>query len=145
MLFDREPQWPTHTNIRLVMTGGRDYTDREFVYYVLDYINEAQGVALLIHGKARGADTFAHEWALSRNVLIDPYPISREDWRRYGKRYGSIRNGHMIEYGRPEAAVAFPGRNGTANMIMQCHRAGLYVWEPPPSFMRCRFASGVGN
>lgn len=141
MFFDHEPRWPEHNLIRLVMTGGRKYKDREFVYYVLDYINEAQGVAVLIHGYARGADTFAHEWAKARDVRVAPYPISREEWRRYGKRAGSIRNGHMIEYGRPDACVAFPGENGTANMTMQCRSAGLYVWEPPVTFMAGRFAS----
>jgi hypothetical protein len=38
------------------------------------------------------------------------------DWNRLGPGAGHIRNQRMIDEGKPDAAVAFPGGTGTADM-----------------------------
>jgi len=38
----------------------------------------------------------------------------------------------MIDDGKPDGVVAFPGGTGTADMIRRAKKAGLKVWEPYP-------------
>lgn len=110
--------------LRVLACGGRDYTDRERVYQVLDQVHAKRGIALLIHGAARGADNLAGDWAKARGVEAAPYPA---DWTRDGRAAGPIRNQRMLDEGKPGGVVAFPGGTGTAHMIRISREAGLGV------------------
>ena len=69
----------------------------------------------IISGGADGADKLAEDWAVINYCQWKTFPA---DWRRYGKAAGPIRNQQMIDKGKPDLVVAFPGGRGTANMIM---------------------------
>src|SRR4051812_39035813 len=97
--------------MRIVVTGGRDYDDITAVDRALTAVHRKHGIDVLIQGGARGADYFCASWAAGHNVPVDSYPA---DWNRHGKRAGILRNQQMIDEGRPDAAVAFPGGRGTA-------------------------------
>lgn len=79
---------------------------------------------VLIQGGARGADSAAHDWAVSRWVPQEEYPA---DWGKYGKRAGYIRNVEMLEKGKPDVVVAFPGGKGTAMMEDLASKRGVTV------------------
>lgn len=113
--------------VRLLVCGGRDYADRGHVFAVLDRIQRVRGVAVVIHGAARGADALAGEWARSRGVEQIACPA---DWRRDGKAAGPIRNQSMIDLHHPTGAVAFPGGSGTGDMVRRAVRAGIGVLMP---------------
>lgn len=51
---------------RVLVCGGRDYADAKSLGMVLDAAHSANPIVCLIHGAARGADTLAADWALSR-------------------------------------------------------------------------------
>lgn len=110
--------------MRVLVTGGRNYTDVERIYSALD----ALGVTLLIHGGASGADTEAGRWADFHGVPCMVFPAP---WAHHGRAAGPIRNGWMLEYGRPDLVVAFPGGRGTANMVKQARDRGVEVREVP--------------
>lgn len=55
---------------RILVTGGRKYSNREFVYRILNNFLAKQPF-ILIHGDADGLDTLAKEWAIENNVEID--------------------------------------------------------------------------
>jgi len=119
------------TMIRLLVCGGRNYTDRDAVFRVLDRVHAEKGISVLIHGAATGADALAGKWAVERGVDLTVFPAT---WRKAdGSRdngAGSIRNARMLAEGQPDAVVAFPGGGGTANMIDQARKAGVPVWQP---------------
>jgi hypothetical protein len=50
-------------------------------------------------------------------------------WDRYGEAAGPIRNAWMLEFGKPDLVVAFPGGRGTADMISKARKAGIEVCE----------------
>lgn len=111
--------------MRVLVCGGRDYNDVKKVFHVLDQIHaDGENISVIIEGEARGADVAAAAWACSRGVPIAPYPAQ---WGRYGNGAGPIRNRQMLIEGKPDLVVAFPGREGTANMVAQARKAGVPV------------------
>lgn len=113
--------------MRILVCGGRDYTDKEAVFRALDAVHAKLGITCIIHGDARGADRIGKEWALSRRINHEPYPA---DWNNNGKRAGPIRNQQMLDEGNPDGVVEFPGGTGTADMCRRAEAAGLKVWKP---------------
>jgi hypothetical protein len=110
---------------RVLVCGGRDYADKNRVWRVLFQI----APTLVIQGGARGADLLALDWAFRHRVPIETY---RADWKRDGKAAGPIRNQRMIDEGKPDLVVAFPGERGTADMVRRARKAGIPVREITP-------------
>jgi hypothetical protein len=111
--------------MRVMVTGGRDYGDAQRVFEALDAIHQHRGpITCVMQGGAAGADAFARTWAdLSGVDLISFQP----DWKKRGRRAGPERNREMVQVGKPDLVLAFPGRNGTANAIDEGRRAGIEV------------------
>jgi hypothetical protein len=110
--------------MRVLVTGGRDYSDRATVFRELDKLHAELTICTLIHGAATGADSLADAWSKSRGVEVIACPA---DWSRHGRAAGPIRNKAMLTDHAPELLVAFPGGRGTANMISQARAAGLKI------------------
>ena len=115
--------------LKILVTGGREYSNRPFVFAVLDRVHRTRGISLIIHGAARGADTIAVEWAASRGVEQMPFPISPEEWRRLGHVAGPMRNHRMLLTGKPDGVIAFPGGAGTADQVRRSILEGVPVWD----------------
>lgn len=113
--------------MRLLVCGGRDYKNAQKVFDTLTAIANKKGIELIIHGAAKGADTWADIWAVYCGIERMPFPVSGAEWDRHGKRAGHLRNAKMIEFGKPDGVVAFPGGKGTANMVDQATKAGITV------------------
>lgn len=112
--------------MRLLVTGGRDFTDRAFAWKILDKIHARRQVTLLMEGGATGADHHAREWAKNRSV---PHQTFDANWERYGNHAGRVRNAQMLREGRPQLVVAFAGGTGTRHMRRIAHEAGLPVFD----------------
>ena len=113
--------------MRVIVCGGRDYFDQRTVNKALDLLHERKGVELVIQGGAKGADHCAWVWAVSREV---PTVQVNADWDKHGKRAGYIRNQVMLDGGKPDGVVAFPGGAGTNMMSEIATKAGVKVWHP---------------
>ncbi len=105
---------------KVLVCGGRDYNDREIVQRTLDRIKPAE----IIHGAARGADTLAGEYAQDHGIPCRRFPA---DWRRHGRSAGFLRNRQMLDEGKPDLVVAFPGGPGTRNMVKTALERGFQV------------------
>ncbi|RWO57146.1 MAG: DUF2493 domain-containing protein [Mesorhizobium sp.] len=130
--------------LRVLVCGGRDFSDGMKMHFALQDLWDERGpFAVIIHGNARGADAEAKEWALEKGIKHAPFIAAWEDLTapgaviRYikatGKPYnanaGPQRNQRMIDDGKPDIVVAFPGGKGTRDMIDRARRAGLEVIE----------------
>jgi hypothetical protein len=115
------------TGLRVLVCGGRDYSDRGAVFAALDRLKHERGVACVIHGDASGADYLAGEWAEGEDIPVLRFPA---DWQRYGRAAGPKRNAMMLVGGKPDGVVAFPGGRGTADMVRQAEVCGVPVWRP---------------
>ena len=104
--------------LRLLVCGGRNYSDKAKVWEVLSGIKDKHGMnVFLCEGDASGADYLAKEFAKSNGWDRVSYPAN---WARYGNSAGPIRNQKMFDEFKPDLCIAFPGHNGTKNMVMIC-------------------------
>ena len=110
--------------VRVLICGGRDYANAEAVREALDRVHAERKFEVVITGGAHGADTMAHDWAISRDIAVEVYMA---EWDRLGRKAGPIRNQRMLQEGKPDLVIAFPGGRGTANMIGQARAAGVEI------------------
>ena len=112
---------------RVLVCGGRAYTDRGKVFEVLDGLHHKHGALIIIEGGAAGADTLADEWTcMQRTCRLITEPADR---KRHGRPAGPIRNQKMLDNHKPELVVGFPGGRGTAHMMRIAREAGIEVIE----------------
>jgi len=109
--------------MRVLVCGGRNYNNPKKVCHVL---NTFWPVSLVIEGGAQGTDCYAAEWADRWEV---PHLQFNADWKTKGKAAGPIRNQKMLDEGKPDLVVAFPGGAGTADMVRRAKKAGVEVVE----------------
>lgn len=111
--------------MRVLVCGARDYEDRQFIFDTLDELHVKDRITAIIEGGARGADSFAAEWAKLNRVLHIRFEAQ---WGDYGRAAGPIRNRQMLERGHPDLVLAFPKTTlayskGTKNMVKQAEKA----------------------
>lgn len=111
---------------RVLVYGGRDFWDRAFVERTLSDLAKTEAIDVVIEGDAPNVDRFAGFWARQRDIPNLKFPA---EWGRLGRAAGPIRNQRMIDEGKPDLGVAFPGGRGTADMTRRLKAAGIKVME----------------
>lgn len=125
--------------MRVLVCGGRDFTDKDLIYKTLYDFCDKHGLWYepdeygntfptihIISGEARGVDRIATAFAVVNWTGYSGFPA---DWNKYGKAAGYIRNKQMLEEGKPDVVIAFPGGKGTEMMKKMAREAGVEVIE----------------
>ena len=109
--------------MKLGITGSRHWTDEQAVWRRLEMLHSLEPITLLIHGGARGVDTFADRWARARGIKRR---IIRPDYRAYGSNVAPIiRNRQIVaECDHLQAFRARGKSNGTDRTILMASDAG---------------------
>lgn len=105
---------------RYLICGGRDFADQALMDKALRALILHPTDAVVIHGMARGADLMAAKWGMDHGAAIEGYPA---DWVAQPKAAGPIRNQMMLDKGKPDVVIAFPGGRGTADMVRRSRAA----------------------
>lgn len=132
---DRQVSETNDYALRVLICGGRDFTDWE------DFRNRLEAIArehfptteedrygnylydvMIIHGGAPGADSLADQWAVVNWTGLEVYPAN---WKKHGNAAGPIRNQQMLDEGKPDLVVHFPGGKGTADMVRRAKKANI--------------------
>jgi hypothetical protein len=106
----------------------------------LDAFDRERRLALIIQGGATGIDTLVHSWAQRKRR---PSLTYWADWDQHKRAAGPVRNVGMLalQARLAEAAwrivCAFPGREGTENMVSLARESRVPVW-------RCVLVGRVG-
>ena len=111
---------PDNSVTHVLVCGGREYLDYRKLKETLDALHEDTPIQVIIQGGARGADAMAAKWARAAKIALTTF---HANWNKYGKSAGAIRNQQMLDIGKPDLVLAFPGGRGTADMAK---RAGAY-------------------
>ncbi|MEK3955925.1 MULTISPECIES: DUF2493 domain-containing protein [unclassified Psychrobacillus] len=100
--------------MRLVIAGGREFSDYEFLKREVDQFVLGAEEVIVISGKARGADSLGEKYAKERGYGLEDYPAN---WKLFGKRAGFVRNRQMGE--SADAVICFWDgySKGTKHMI----------------------------
>lgn len=112
--------------ICVIVSGGRDYNEAERIWNLLDRLHKARGIDLICTGACKygGADLHAENWAKSREVDYVGLPAK---FGRGGPKEGPKRNRRMIETCDPDLALCFPGGKGTASLMREAKKAGVWT------------------
>ncbi len=110
--------------MKVIVCGGRRYSNRKRVFDTLDAIHWATPITVLMHGNARGADGLADDWAAGKVKTVTFTPA----WEQHGRAAGPLRNQEMLDAG-PDLVVAFPGGHGTADMVRRAKAVNVRVME----------------
>lgn len=111
---------------RILVCGGRDYADWPRFSEIMYELREAHGRFEVISGMAPGADTLAASYAHTFGLVLRAFPTG---WTKHGRAAGPIRNQQMLDEGKPDLVVAFPGDRRTADMVRRARAAGVEVRE----------------
>jgi hypothetical protein len=109
--------------MRVLVCGGRPYTDRGELFAELDRLHDEYVFTTIIVGGVGGVEALALEWAQAHGIVTQAF---RSEWGTFG-RAGPLRNARMLAESRPDIVVAFPGGRDTANMLKQAKAAGVWV------------------
>lgn len=82
-------------NTRVIVCGGRDFTDKELCFSKLDEILAEFDNPEIVSGHAKGADSFGEEYAKVHSLPVKVFPA---DWKLYGRGAGRVRNRQMFKY-----------------------------------------------
>lgn len=127
---------------RVVVCGGRDYSDLCAIYTTLTALWREHGALVVIQGGATGADSLARAWAAENAVECI---TEAADWKTHGKAAGPLRNQSMLTKHKPDAVLAFPGGRGTTDMVKRARGAGVRIIEgntPPHSSIPLSVSGG---
>ena len=120
--------------MRILICGGRDYGEKNkdevdlFAGAWLKLIEKHGDDIEIVNGGCKtGADKLARAVCSMLAITCITEPAK---WKKHGKGGGPIRNQLMLDRWKPDAAVAFPGGDGTADMVRRCRDAGVPVWIP---------------
>ncbi len=113
--------------MKILVCGGRDYSDQDKFISVIDKIVEKFGKDDIefISGGADGADTMIIEYCQFHKI---DYTVKFAKWNKYKKSAGPVRNKVMLDL-NPDLVIAFPGGNGTKNMIEISKKKNVKVYE----------------
>lgn len=107
--------------MRILVCGGRDYSDVEKITSVLrEYISEDP---VIVHGAARGADSIAGNVAAELCFEVEEFPAL---WGKHGKSAGFVRNIAMLDTS-PDVVIAFAGGTGTGHTVREANARGIPV------------------
>jgi hypothetical protein len=117
---------------RVIITGDRNWACHEEAQRIVDGLRAKHGPeVVIVEGGADGVDMAFHAAAVDRGLAVESYPVSKEDWRRLGKRAGPLRNGHMVSLGADLCIAVHRNileSKGTKDCVIQASDAGIPVW-----------------
>lgn len=112
--------------MRVLVTGGRDFSDRQYAWQVLNLAHLKRPITIVIEGGAAGADAMGRSWANKHGIEV---ATCDADWELYRGRAGLVRNAKMLREHHPQLVIAFKGGRGTAHMVRISLEAGIPVLQ----------------
>lgn len=112
--------------MRVIVTGSRSWSNRGQIADRLALL-PGEDDTVVVHGDARGVDRIAHQEAEKLGLLVEPHPVSNEEWR-LSRQAGFKRNERMAAIGADLCIAFWDGRShGTLDMITRAVAHGIPV------------------
>lgn len=117
-------------SIRIIIAGGRDFNDYEFLqdkvsdFILMELPEDIWSEIEIVSGGANGADKLGERYAKERNCKMTRFI---PDWNKHGKKAGILRNHEMGDYADVLLAFWDQKSKGTKDMITYATKQGLWV------------------
>ena len=116
--------------MKLLITGSRKFNSYDALKLATKEVEKHQGkkITILLHGGAKGADTFAQKWAEENKV---PTKVIKPDYEKYnGKAAPLIRNKELVKLADCTLALYKKDRTGgTWYTSQETIKAGKPLYE----------------
>ena len=115
---------------RVIIAGGRDFNDYEYMSTKLNELFKDQNVfnnkaIKVISGMAKGTDTLAIRYADEHKLTKILFPAN---WKEYPRIAGFLRNNDMLSIATHLIAFWNGESSGTKHMIEIAQMKGIPVW-----------------
>ena len=114
--------------MKVLVCGSRTWNDLETIANVIGKLPSGSEI---IHGDALGAARMAGAAAEVAGLKVTKFPVSTEEWEKFGKAAGPRRNKKMLDESHQNLVIAFLDENsktgGTRNMIELAESYGYRV------------------
>jgi len=102
--------------IKIGIVGSRNFYDYQSfklaIFKILDeWKIKLEDISCIVSGGARGTDKMAEDFADEFSLKKEIYPVTKEDYQRYGKKAPLIRNASIVS--SSTHLIAFPSRTGS--------------------------------
>lgn len=126
----------------VIVAGSRTLDDPALLQAAL--VDAALPIGEVVSGAARGVDVLGEQWAKSRGVHVERFPVTADEWKYVGNSAGRKRNVDMLLYTlksplKSAILALWDGQStGTAHMIglglanernIECH---VYIVRTKP-------------
>ena len=111
---------------KIVVAGGRTYTNTGMVFICLEKIVQKGDV--IISGHAKGVDMMGELYAQKNNLACEIYPA---EWDKYGRSAGPRRNEQMAQVADKVVVFWDFKSRGTKNMIDMAkkYKKELFIFD----------------
>lgn len=157
-----------YKNFKVLVTGDRNYNDRETISYTLKSLLNQENSELykwkgsnitLIEGECRGADLITTEIFLQiakeylkLDFKVERYPVTKEDYCLYGRKAPILRNQKMINEGKPDIVIAFhknvensKGTKDTINRALNKKLPVILIYSEANNGLNNKFFKYINN
>lgn len=117
----------------ILVCGSRKWSNLDTIeHFLIEAFGESRlryhcSNLRVIHGAANGADRLGAIAAENLGIKnIHPFPIKDEEWDRYGRAAGPMRNKRMLDE-KPNLVLAFGDGRGTQNCIDEARKRKIPV------------------
>ena len=118
--------------MNLALIGSRNFHDYDSFHKAVLLTLQKWGknlsdVEYIVSGGAKGADTLAEIFAKEYSIKPMIFPVKKEDWYKYGKAAGIMRNTQIID--NASHVIAFPSKygKGTQDSINKANKRKLPI------------------
>ena len=110
--------------MKVAIVGYRYYNN--YIYFkqkVDEWIQENGSIESIVSGGASGVDTLAERYADEHNIKKIIFPVTKEEWNKFGLAAGPLRNDKIIKELEKDMSIchviAFPSKKskGTYDTI----------------------------
>ena len=111
---------------KVVVAGGRTYTNTGMVFICLEDIVQKDDV--IISGHAKGVDMMGELYAQKNNLACEIYPA---EWDKYGRSAGPRRNEQMAQVADKVVVFWNFKSRGTKNMVEMAkkYKKELFIFD----------------
>jgi hypothetical protein len=116
--------------MHVIICGGRDYRFTLQDCAWLEHWHRILNIDRVYEGGQRGIDAEARAWAMARGIEVR---TCKAHWTMYFRGVRAARNATLLARfvreakGRMVGVLAFPGGQGTADLLRQAEAAGAWV------------------